>query len=74
MRNVVSWKAMINGYFTFGLNVETLGLFREAIKDGVVRNSKAFVYVLNLCSGRLDFEFGRQVHARVVKGDWRNLI
>ncbi|KAJ7006485.1 hypothetical protein NC653_005749 [Populus alba x Populus x berolinensis] len=36
-RNVVSWKAMING-------------------------------------GRLDFELERQVHARVVKGDWRNYI
>ncbi|KAF9671953.1 hypothetical protein SADUNF_Sadunf12G0104000 [Salix dunnii] len=59
---------MINGHFTFGLNVDALGLFREAIKEGVVRNSKGFVYVLNLCSGRLDFEFGRQVHARVVKG------
>ncbi|KAG6784235.1 hypothetical protein POTOM_009923 [Populus tomentosa] len=56
------------------LDGEALGLFREAIKDRVVPNSKAFVCVLNLCSGRLDFELGRQVHARVVKGDWRNLI
>jgi hypothetical protein len=56
------------------LDDEALGLFREAIRDGFVPNSKAFVCVLNLCSGRLDFELGRQVHARVVKGDWRNLI
>ena len=56
------------------LDGEAPGLFREAIKDGVVPNSKAFVCVLNLCSGRLDFELGRQVHARVVKGDWRNYI
>ncbi|KAJ7006487.1 hypothetical protein NC653_005751 [Populus alba x Populus x berolinensis] len=56
------------------LDGEALVLFREAIKDGVVPNSKAFVCVLNLCSGRLDFELERQVHARVVKGDWRNYI
>ncbi|KAJ6681738.1 hypothetical protein OIU74_020079 [Salix koriyanagi] len=48
-RNVVSWTAMINGYFKFGLDDEAL------IED-------------------LDFELGRQVHARVVKGNWRNLI
>ncbi|KAG6786233.1 hypothetical protein POTOM_007830 [Populus tomentosa] len=56
------------------LDGEALVLFREAIKDGAVPNSKAFVCVLNLCSGRLDFELERQVHARVVKGDWRNYI
>ncbi|XP_011010360.1 PREDICTED: pentatricopeptide repeat-containing protein At4g18520 [Populus euphratica] len=73
-RNVVSWTAMINGYFKFGLDDEALSFFSQAIKDGVVPNSKTFVCVLNLCSRRLDFELGRQVHARVVKGNWRNLI
>ncbi|KAJ6997762.1 hypothetical protein NC653_014109 [Populus alba x Populus x berolinensis] len=65
---------MINGYFKFGLDDEALKFFSQAIKDGVVPNSKTFVCVLNLCSRRLDFELGRQVHARVVKGNWRNLI
>ncbi|GAV59306.1 PPR domain-containing protein/PPR_2 domain-containing protein [Cephalotus follicularis] len=33
-----------------------------------------FVCVLNLCSIRLDFELGRQIHACIMKGNWRNLI
>lgn len=73
-RNVVSWTAMINGYFNFGLDDEALRLFVDFIENGVVANCKTFVCVLNLCSRRLDFELGRQVHACVVKGNSRNLI
>ncbi|XP_021661981.1 pentatricopeptide repeat-containing protein At4g18520, chloroplastic isoform X2 [Hevea brasiliensis] len=73
-RNVVSWTAMINGYISFGLDDEALRLFSDFIENGVVANSRTLVCVLNLCSKRLDFELGRQLHARVVKGNWRNLI
>lgn len=73
-RNVVSWTAMINGYVSFGLDDEAFCLFSDFIANGVVPNSRTLVCIFNLCSKRLDFELGRQLHALVVKSNWRNLI
>ncbi|KAJ8772245.1 hypothetical protein K2173_027422 [Erythroxylum novogranatense] len=73
-RNVVSWTAMIDGYFNLGLDDEALRLFGDSVKCGVRGNGKTFVCVLKLCSRRLDFEVGKQVHACIVKGNWSNLI
>ncbi|CAB4267046.1 unnamed protein product [Prunus armeniaca] len=74
VRNVVSWTAIINGYLNFGLDDEALGLFSDAINDGVQPNGNMFVCVFNLCSKRVDYELGRQVHGGVLKGGWSNLI
>ncbi|CAL1408935.1 unnamed protein product [Linum trigynum] len=73
-RNVVSWTAMIDGYVNAGLDDEALGLLIECIENGTRANGKTFVCGLNLCSRRLDFDLGRQVHASILKGNWRNLI
>ncbi|WCJ44548.1 Pentatricopeptide repeat (PPR) superfamily protein [Euphorbia peplus] len=73
-RNVVSWTAMIYGYSVLGFDDEALRLFDEFVDSGIMGNDRTFVCVLNLCIKRLDFELGRQVHACVVKGNWRNLI
>lgn len=74
VRNVVSWTAIINGYFNFGLDEEALGLFGEAINEGIQPNGNMFVCVLNLCSKRLDYELGRQIHTGIVKGGCSNMI
>ncbi|XP_031272988.1 pentatricopeptide repeat-containing protein At4g18520, chloroplastic-like [Pistacia vera] len=73
-RNVVSWTAMVNGYLKFGFDDEALRLFSESIRSVVRANGKMFVCVMNLCSRKLDLVLGRQIHACVVKGNWRNLI
>ncbi|KAJ4840342.1 hypothetical protein Tsubulata_040277 [Turnera subulata] len=74
-RNVVTWTAMIDGYSKFGLEDEAVRLVGEcAVEDGVVMNAKTFVCVLNLCSKRVDLGLGRQIHARILKGNWRNVI
>lgn len=73
-RNVVSWTAMINGYVWFGLEDQALTLFLESFRSGIRGNCKTYVCVLNICSRRLDFEVGRQIHASVIKNDLRNLI
>ncbi|XP_057958898.1 pentatricopeptide repeat-containing protein At4g18520, chloroplastic [Malania oleifera] len=72
--NVVSWTAILNGYLNFGYDDEAVKLFRNFIEKGYRANFKTFVCVLNLCSKRLDLELGKQVHACVIKGNWRNLI
>ncbi|CAN1787802.1 Pentatricopeptide repeat-containing protein At4g18520, chloroplastic [Linum perenne] len=73
-RNVVSWTAMIDGCFEAGLDDEALSLLIKCIEIGIRPNHKTFVCVLNLCSRRLDFDLGRQVHASIVKENWRNVI
>lgn len=73
-RNVVSWTAMVNGYLKFGFHDEALMLFSESIRSGVRANGKMFLCVMKLCSRKLDSVLGRQIHACIVKGDWRNLI
>ncbi|KAF9608192.1 hypothetical protein IFM89_007814 [Coptis chinensis] len=73
-RDVVSWTAILNGYLKNGFDDEVLELFIQLVENGVESNSKTFVCVLNLCTRRLDIEFGKQIHACVVKGNWSNLI
>lgn len=73
-RNVVSWTAILNGYLRFGLDNEALRLLIVFFEDGVRANSKTYVCVLNLCSRRLDFELGKQIHACIIKGNCSNLI
>uniref|UniRef100_A0A5B7BKW8 Pentatricopeptide repeat-containing protein n=1 Tax=Davidia involucrata TaxID=16924 RepID=A0A5B7BKW8_DAVIN len=72
--NVVSWTAVLNGYLRFGLDDDALRLFSDFVENGVRANSKTFVCVLNLCSRRLDFELGKQIHACAIKSDCSNLI
>ncbi|KAI3776701.1 hypothetical protein L1987_46489 [Smallanthus sonchifolius] len=73
-RNVVSWTAMLDGYLKHGFEDEGLRLFMDFVESGIQANSKTFVYLLNLCSGRLDFELGKQLHGCVLKGGFDNLI
>ncbi|XWS21560.1 hypothetical protein CRYUN_Cryun30bG0064600 [Craigia yunnanensis] len=73
-RNVVSWTAMINGYSKFGFDDEALRLFGDSNSSGVRGNGKMFVCVMNLCSWRVDFQLGRQIHGCILKGNWTNLI
>ncbi|KAA8522527.1 hypothetical protein F0562_013112 [Nyssa sinensis] len=72
--NVVSWTAVLNGYLRFGLDDDALRLFGHFVEKGVRANSKTYVCVLNLCSRRLDFELGRQIHACMIKSNCSNLI
>ncbi|KAI3761761.1 hypothetical protein L1987_52183 [Smallanthus sonchifolius] len=73
-RNVVSWTAMLDGYLKYGFEDEGLRLFMDFVESGIQANSKTFVCLLNLCSGRLDFELGKQLHGCVLKGGFGNLI
>nr|XP_043616886.1 pentatricopeptide repeat-containing protein At4g18520, chloroplastic-like [Erigeron canadensis] len=73
-RNVVSWTAMLGGYLKHGFEDEALRLFVDFVESGIQANSKTLVCLLNLCSRRVDFELGRQLHACVFKGNFGNLI
>ncbi|XP_058757213.1 pentatricopeptide repeat-containing protein At4g18520, chloroplastic-like [Vicia villosa] len=73
-RDTVSWTAIIDGYLKFNLEDEAFELFCGSIKHGVQPNSKMFVCFMNLCCKREDIALGKQVHACILKSNWRNLI
>ncbi|KAI3680276.1 hypothetical protein L2E82_50501 [Cichorium intybus] len=73
-RNVVSWTAMLGGYLKYGFEDEAMRLFIDFVESGIRPNPKTLVCLLNLCSRRVDFELGRQLHASVYKGRFGNLI
>ncbi|XP_061356013.1 pentatricopeptide repeat-containing protein At4g18520, chloroplastic [Gastrolobium bilobum] len=73
-RNTVTWTAIIDGYLKFNLDDEAFKLFHDSIKHGVPVNCKMFVCVLNLCGKKVDLELGKQIHAYILKSNWRNLI
>ncbi|CAM8945797.1 unnamed protein product [Rhodiola kirilowii] len=72
--NVVTWTAMISGCLGIGQESEAFRLVGEFLETGIRPNAKTFVSVLNLCSKRVYLKLGRQVHACIVKGNWRSLI
>ncbi|XP_020238337.1 pentatricopeptide repeat-containing protein At4g18520, chloroplastic [Cajanus cajan] len=73
-KNTVTWTAIIDGYLKFNLDDEAFELFQDSVKHGVPANSKMFVCIMNLCGKRVDLELGKQIHARILKSRWRNLI
>ncbi|KAG4908979.1 hypothetical protein JHK87_055095 [Glycine soja] len=73
-KNTVTWTAIIDGYLKFNLDDEAFKLFQDCVKHGVPANSKMFVCIMNLCGRRVDLELGKQIHARILKSRWRNLI
>ncbi|XP_004505335.1 pentatricopeptide repeat-containing protein At4g18520, chloroplastic isoform X2 [Cicer arietinum] len=73
-RDTVTWTAIIDGYLKFNLDDEAFKLFHGSVKHGVQPNSKMFVCFMNLCCKRVDLALGKQIHARILKSNWRNLI
>ncbi|KAI5387252.1 pentatricopeptide repeat-containing protein At4g18520, chloroplastic [Lathyrus oleraceus] len=73
-RDTVTWTAIIDGYLKFNLDDEAFKLFCGSIKHGVQPNSKMFVCFMNLCCKRVDIALGKQIHACILKSNWRNLI
>ncbi|CAI8617444.1 unnamed protein product [Vicia faba] len=73
-RDKVTWTAIIDGYLKFNLDGEAFKLFCGSIKHRVRPNSKMFVCFMNLCCRRVDLALGKQIHACILKSNWRNLI
>ncbi|XP_068477680.1 pentatricopeptide repeat-containing protein At4g18520, chloroplastic-like isoform X1 [Phaseolus vulgaris] len=73
-KNTVTWTAIIDGYLKCNLDDEAFKLFQDSVKHGVPANSKMFVCIMNLCGKRVNLKLGKQIHARILKSRWRNLI
>nr|GMD62515.1 pentatricopeptide repeat-containing protein At3g24000, mitochondrial-like [Ipomoea batatas] len=68
-RDVVSWTSLISGFLPEGNGSESVRLFCEMKREGVKPNGFTLATVLKGCSLCLNLEFGKQLHAEVVKSD-----
>nr|GLL42065.1 pentatricopeptide repeat-containing protein At3g24000, mitochondrial-like isoform X1 [Ipomoea trifida] len=68
-RDVVSWTSLISGFLPEGNGSESVRLFCEMRREGVKPNGFTLATILKGCSMCLNLEFGKQLHAEVVKSD-----
>lgn len=69
-RNVVSWTSVIAGYSQNGKGIEAIRLYLQMQQSGVMPDHFTFGSVIRACSNRSDVEFGRQLHANVIKSEF----
>ncbi|KAL4197587.1 hypothetical protein AMTRI_Chr04g251890 [Amborella trichopoda] len=65
--DVVAWTAMIVGYTQQGADEESLNLFKEMLSHGTEPNRYTFASVLSLCGTLSALDYGKQIHARVLR-------
>ncbi|KAL7092827.1 hypothetical protein ACP275_11G006400 [Erythranthe tilingii] len=68
-RDVVSCTAIISGYAQLGLDKEALELFCALQKEGMPSNYVTYASVITALSGLAAFEYGRQMHAHVLRSE-----
>ncbi|CAH9080828.1 unnamed protein product [Cuscuta epithymum] len=66
-KDVVSWTTLISGYLPERNHIQIVRLFCEMRREGVIPNGFTLSTVLKGCSMCLNLEFGKQLHANVVK-------
>ncbi|KAI7982251.1 Pentatricopeptide repeat-containing protein [Camellia lanceoleosa] len=67
LRNVVSWNAMISGYFDAGDSWRALVFFVQMIMDGYKCDSITMLIVIQACSEVGSLKLGMQVHQLAIK-------
>ncbi|CAL5440427.1 unnamed protein product [Camellia sinensis] len=66
-RDVVSWTALISGLVADGYGNDCIPLFSEMRNEGIRPNEFSLATCLKAGSICLDLQFGKQVHAEVIK-------
>lgn len=64
---MVSCTAIISGYAQLGFDEEALHLFCKLQKEGMAFNYVTYAAILTALSGLAAFEYGRQVHGRLLR-------
>ncbi|KAL2324794.1 hypothetical protein Fmac_023852 [Flemingia macrophylla] len=68
-RNLVSWNTMLSGFHDYDSCEMGPRTFYQMLVEGFRPNMFTFISVLRSCSSLLDIDFGRQVHAQVLKNN-----
>ncbi|KAL0005830.1 hypothetical protein SO802_013391 [Lithocarpus litseifolius] len=73
-RDSVSWTTMITGLAQNGLVREAIEMFREMRLQGLDMDQFTFGSVLTACGGLLALEGGKQIHAYIIRTDYKDNI
>ncbi|KAF5178437.1 Pentatricopeptide repeat [Thalictrum thalictroides] len=68
-RDNVSWNTIISILSQHGYGVQTLSMFIEMWSQGFIANCMTNASVLSACASLLDVEWGRHLHARVIRSN-----
>ncbi|PIA56930.1 hypothetical protein AQUCO_00700939v1 [Aquilegia coerulea] len=66
-RDNVSWNTIISILSQHGYGVQTLSMFIEMWSQGFIANCMTNASVLSACASLLDIEWGKHLHARVIR-------
>lgn len=73
-KDSISWTTMITGFAQNGLNKEAIDLFREMRLENFEMDQYTFGSVLTACGGLLALQEGKQVHAYIIRTDYKDNI
>lgn len=73
-RDSISWTSMITGFTQNGLDREAIGLFREMRLEKLEMDQYTFGSVLTACGGAMALQEGKQVHAYIIRTDYKDNI
>jgi pentatricopeptide repeat protein len=71
-RDVVSWNAIIAGYYQNGYLHEALAFFTKMQMQGIKPNSITMVSVLPACAHLLALEEGKQIHSYAIRSGFES--
>ncbi|CAI0405179.1 unnamed protein product [Linum tenue] len=73
-RDSISWTTMITGFVQNGLDRDALNLFQEMRLAGMIIDQYTFGSVLTACGGLKLLEEGKQVHAFIIRKDYKDNV
>ncbi|KAF9623589.1 hypothetical protein IFM89_003379 [Coptis chinensis] len=73
-KDSISWTAMVTGLTRNGLVREAVDIFREMRYENLNIDQYTFGSVLTACGGLLALQHGKQIHAYIIRTDYKDNI
>ena len=67
--DLVSWNTLLSGFHDYDSCESGPGIFYQMLVEGFRPNMYTFISVLRSCASLLDINFGKQVHAQILKNN-----
>lgn len=67
VKNIVSWNAMITGYFESGEYMNAFDIFMQILREGIQLDSVTMLLAIQVCAKCDSLELARQIHQIAVK-------
>lgn len=66
-RDIVSWNSLLSGFHNNGTCDQGIPMFKQMVHEGYTPSTATYISTVGLCSSLTDVNFGRQVHAYIIK-------